>query len=68
MGIDKDPIAAARKAVLNMVEELESKGLSGEEAYILCSVVGSLKMSEVVDEPNYVVSFSIPEKIININA
>jgi Predicted acetamidase/formamidase len=68
MGIDKDPIAAARKAVLNMVEELKSKGLSGEEAYILCSVVGSLKMSEVVDEPNYVVSFSIPEKIININA
>jgi len=68
MGIDKDPIAAARKAVLNMVEELKSKGLSGEEAYILCSVVGNLKMSEVVDEPNYVVSFSIPEKIININA
>lgn len=64
MGISENPIDAMREALLSMIRELNKRGFTSEEAYVLCSVVGSLKMSEVVDMPNYVVSLTIPEKII----
>jgi acetamidase/formamidase len=35
-------------------------GLTREEAYILCSVAVDLKLSEVVDAPNWVVSAFLP--------
>jgi acetamidase/formamidase len=35
-------------------------GLSAEEAYMLCSVCGDLRISEIVDMPNWVVSFYFP--------
>jgi acetamidase/formamidase len=38
----------------------QEHGLSPEEAYVLCSVAGDLKISEVVDQPNWIVSFYMP--------
>jgi acetamidase/formamidase len=38
----------------------KEKGLSREDAYLLCSAVGDLKMSEVVDQPNWIASFYLP--------
>jgi len=35
-------------------------GLTREEAYVLCSVAADLKISEVVDAPNWVVSAFLP--------
>jgi len=35
-------------------------GLSREDAYALCSVVVDLKISEVVDAPNWLVSAYLP--------
>ncbi|MCE2472051.1 MAG: acetamidase/formamidase family protein [Anaerolineae bacterium] len=34
--------------------------MSRSQAYILCSVAGDLKISEIVDAPNWVVSFHMP--------
>ena len=41
----------------HMVEE---RGLSREEAYILSSVAVDLKISEIVDAPNWIVSAFLP--------
>ena len=54
---------ACRNAVLNMIELLQERGFSREQAYIICSVAVDLKISNVVDVPNYVVSAFLPEAI-----
>jgi len=60
-GISPDLMDACRKAVRRMVDDLtRSSGISREEAYIFCSVTGDLRVHEVVDQPNWVVGFSIP--------
>ncbi|MCL5679464.1 MAG: acetamidase/formamidase family protein [Candidatus Thermoplasmatota archaeon] len=64
MGIAGDLKDASRLALLNMIDELSHYGLTGEESYILCSVCGNLSISEIVDEPNYVVSMSIPLQVL----
>jgi acetamidase/formamidase len=44
-----------------MIDHLhETKGLSRADAYALCSVAMDLKISEIVDQPNWVVSASLP--------
>lgn len=64
LGIDADLREAARKAVRSIVEWLGvEKGLSRVEAYMLASVAGDLRMSEVVDMPHYAVACSIPLNI-----
>ena len=56
-GIDADMRDATRAAVRNMIEFLAAEhGFARVEAYMLCSVAGDLRMHEVVDMPNYVVS------------
>lgn len=56
-----DLMEAARSAVRHMIAHLGTRyGLSREEAYILCSVAVDLKISEVVDAPNWVVSAFLP--------
>jgi formamidase len=54
---------AARNAVLNMIDLLQERGFSREQAYIICSVAVDLRVSNVVDVPNYVVSALLPEAI-----
>lgn len=54
---------AARNAVLEMIKLLEERGWSREQAYVLCSVAVDLRVSNVVDVPNVVVSALLPEDI-----
>lgn len=55
---------AAKKATRFMIKHLSKNfKLSPEEAYILCSVAMDLKICEVVDLPNYLVSAHIPKNI-----
>ena len=54
----------ARQAVRHMIAHLvRNHGLSREEAYILCSVAVDLKISEIVDAPNWIVSAFLPEDV-----
>jgi formamidase len=46
-----------------MMELLQERGFSREQAYVICSVGVDLRISNVVDVPNYVVSALLPEAI-----
>jgi formamidase len=54
---------ACRNALLNMIDLLQERGWSPEQAYIICSVAVDLRVSNVVNAPNYVVSALLPEGI-----
>ena len=56
---------ACRNAVLNMIELLQERGFSRAQAYVICSVAVDLRISNVVDVPNYVVSALLPEAIFD---
>lgn len=58
-----DVTLAARNAIINMIDLLEERGWSREQAYVICSVAADLKVSNVVDVPNVVVSAILPEDI-----
>ena len=60
-----DITLAARNAVINMIDLLAERGWSREQAYILCSVAVDLRVSNVVDMPNVVVSALLPEEIFH---
>ena len=56
---------AAKKATRYMIEYLmESYGLSRNDAYMLCSLAGDLKIAEVVDVPHVLVTMSIKKEVI----
>jgi acetamidase/formamidase len=60
-GIGPDLMAASKNAVRGMIDLLgKTHGLSAENAYMLCSVCADLRISEIVDQPNWVVSFYLP--------
>jgi formamidase len=54
---------ACRNATLNMMSLLQERGFTKEQAYVICSVAVDLRISNVVDVPNYVVSALLPESI-----
>ena len=54
---------ACRNALLNMIALLQERGYTREQAYCICSVAVDLRVSNVVDVPNYVVSALLPEEI-----
>lgn len=56
---------ACRNAVLNMIELLQERGFTREQAYVICSVAVDLRISNVVDVPNFVVSALLPEAIFD---
>jgi acetamidase/formamidase len=59
-----DLYRAAQQATRYLIEHLvEERGLSREEAYILCSVAADLKISQIVDAPNWIVSAFLPESV-----
>ena len=58
---------AARKATLFMIDYLvQEHGLDREDAYVLCSLAGDLKISETVDMPHYLVSMHMPKEVLGI--
>jgi acetamidase/formamidase len=55
---------AARAAVMGMIDLLSKRhGMSAVDAYMLSSVCGDLRISEIVDMPNWVVSFYFPRVV-----
>ena len=54
---------ACRNAVIHMTELLQERGFSPEHAYAICSVGVDLRVSNVVDVPNFTVSAILPEAI-----
>jgi acetamidase/formamidase len=63
-GIGPDLLGATRQSVLRMIAYLERhRGLTAEAAYALCSVAVDLRISEVVDAPNWVVSAFLPQDL-----
>jgi len=56
----EDISLAARNALLNMIEHLESRGFTRQQAYALCSVAVDLRISQTVDVPNVLVSALLP--------
>ncbi|WP_375262142.1 acetamidase/formamidase family protein [Palleronia sp.] len=64
-GIGPDMMSGARDAVSAMVDLLcKEHGFKAEDAYLLCSVAGDLRISEIVDMPNWVVSFYFPRIVL----
>ncbi|MGQ0694386.1 MAG: acetamidase/formamidase family protein [Nitrospiraceae bacterium] len=60
-GISPDLMEGAKAAVRAMIEHLvRTYRLGREDAYVLCSVAVDLKISEVVDKPNWIVSAYLP--------
>jgi amidase len=60
-GIGPDLFQAARDAVAAMIDLLSARhGMSPVEAYMLCSVCADLRISEIVDQPNWLVSLYFP--------
>ncbi|CAN7744183.1 acetamidase/formamidase family protein [Mesorhizobium caraganae] len=60
-GIGPDLIMGAKEAVAQMVDLLAGRyQIDPVEAYMLASVCGDLRISEIVDVPNWVVSFYFP--------
>ena len=59
-----DLMENARNALRYMIDWLEqSHGLTRSQAYILCGAVADLKISQIVDLPNWIVSAHIPLSI-----
>jgi formamidase len=60
---DGDLNLAAKNALSDMIRILQERGFSKEQAYVICSVACDLRIGNVVDVPNYVVSAVLPEGI-----
>jgi acetamidase/formamidase len=60
-GIGPDLMQGARSAVMQMIDLISARhGLNPVDAYMLSSVCADLRISEIVDMPNWVVSFYFP--------
>ena len=59
----EDLTLAARNALLNMIDLLQERGWTREQAYVICSVAVDLRISNAVDLPNVTVSAFLPEDI-----
>ena len=65
-GIGPDLMTAARDAVRSMIDWLTREhGMPAIDAYMLCSVCGDLRISEIVDLPNWTVSFYFPRRVFD---
>ena len=65
MGVGPDLMTGARDAVSGMIDLLTARhGMSSDDAYMLCSVCGDLRISEIVDMPNWIVSFHMPRAVL----
>lgn len=65
-GVGGDLYAAARDAVRAMIEHMAGTyDLGREDAYLLCSLVVDLKISEIVDAGQYIVSALLPESVFS---
>lgn len=64
-GIGEDLMEGAQAAVSQMVDLLAARyNMNAVDAYMLCSVCGDLRISEIVDMPNWIVSFYFPRLVL----
>jgi formamidase len=64
-GRAEDLNVAARNALRNMIHLLGAEyGFTRQQAYALCSVAVDLRVSEIVDAPNFVVSAMLPLNVL----
>ena len=62
--LSEDLTLAARNALRAMVDHIErERGLTREQAYILASVAVDLRVGQVVDVPNYVITAVLNEDV-----
>jgi acetamidase/formamidase len=65
-GVGPDLMVAARDAARRMIDYLgREHGLAPIDAYLLCSVAADLKISEVVDAPNWIVTSYFPLSVFD---
>jgi acetamidase/formamidase len=65
-GVDPDLYVAAQDAIRAMVEHIATTyDLGREDAYLLSSLVVDLKISEIVDAGQYLVSALLPEAVFS---
>jgi acetamidase/formamidase len=65
-GIGPDLMTGAREAVSGMIELLSRRhGMAPVDAYMLCSVCADLRISSIVDLPNWVVSLYFPRVVLD---
>ena len=60
----EDANLAARNALLAMIDYLaDDRGYTRQQAYAICSVAVNLRLSQLVDVPNFVASATLPLSI-----
>jgi formamidase len=65
MNYSENVTEAARNALRNMIKHLgDEYGYSPQQAYAICSVAVDLKISELVDVPNFIVSAVLPLAVV----
>ncbi|MBX7199536.1 MAG: acetamidase/formamidase family protein [Rhodospirillaceae bacterium] len=65
-GIGPDLMTGAKDAVAGMIDLLCARHkITVNEAYMLCSVAGDLAIAEIVDMPNWIVTFRMPRSIFD---
>ncbi|MFN8622487.1 MAG: acetamidase/formamidase family protein [Chloroflexota bacterium] len=63
-GVGPDLLVAAKDAARRMIDRLGAEhGLSAVDAYLLLSVAGDLRISEIVDLPNVIVTMYCPRAL-----
>ena len=63
-GIGPELLGCARDAVSGMIDLLSRRfGMAAVDAYMLCSVAADLRISSIVDVPNYLVSLYLPRAV-----
>ncbi len=63
-GVGPDLMQATRQSIERMIAYLgTARGLDPQAAYALCSIAVDLKISEVVDAPNWIVSAFLPNDL-----
>ena len=61
LGVADNLLEASQQAIRQMIIYLQdTKGLTREEAYMLCSITVDLRITEAVDMPNYTVGAFLP--------
>ncbi len=59
-GISENLLVASRNAVQQMIDWLcQAEKICPEDAYMLCSICGDLRISEIVNRPRHVVTFAM---------
>lgn len=65
-GVGPELMEGARAAVRGMIDLLSrEQGFDPADAYMLCSVCADVRVSEIVDAPNWVVSCYFPKAVLD---